>query len=128
MSGNIGGILKWWIDGSLVVNTNMIGNTGGGLSMGRGFPIFSSTIQKLNMQISTETDILEADDCMPVVILTRYWLDAQGYDVFEKIVHQDNKSAILLENNGKGSSSKRTKHINIRYYFVTDCIENMNST
>jgi hypothetical protein len=25
-----------------------------------------------------------------------------------------------LENNGKASSSKRTKHINIRYFFITD--------
>ena len=29
-------------------------------------------------------------------------------------------SSILLKNNGKASSSKRTKHINIRYFFITD--------
>jgi hypothetical protein len=29
---------------------------------------------------------------------------------------------MLLEKNGKASSGKRTKHINIRYYFVTDRI------
>ena len=27
---------------------------------------------------------------------------------------------MLLENNGKVSRGKRTKHINIKYYFVTD--------
>jgi hypothetical protein len=37
-------------------------------------------------------------------------------------VHQDNKSAILLERNGKRSSSKRTRAINIRYFFITDQI------
>ena len=37
---------------------------------------------------------------------------------------QDNQSAILLEKNGKKSSSKRTRHINIRYYFITDRIKN----
>ena len=47
------------------------------------------------MKSSTETEILEVDDCMPVVLLTRYWLDAQGYDVFDNIVYQYNKSAIL---------------------------------
>jgi hypothetical protein len=31
-------------------------------------------------------------------------------------------SSILLEKNGKASSGKRTKHINIRYFFVTDRI------
>jgi hypothetical protein len=37
---------------------------------------------------------------------------------------QDNKSSILLEKNGKASSSKRTKHINIRYFFITDRVKN----
>ena len=30
---------------------------------------------------------------------------------------------MLLEKNGKASSGKRTKHINIRYFFVTDRIK-----
>ena len=63
------------------------------------------------------------DYCMPVVLCTRYSLDAQGYDIFDHIVYQDNKSAIILENNSKSSSRKRMKHINTRYYFVTDFIE-----
>jgi hypothetical protein len=38
------------------------------------------------------------------------------------IVYQDNQSSILLEKNGRASSSKRIRHINIRYFFVTDRI------
>ena len=30
---------------------------------------------------------------------------------------------MLLEMNGKMSSSKRTKHINVRYFFVKDCVD-----
>ena len=37
-------------------------------------------------------------------------------------IQKDNKSAILLEKNGRASSSKRTKHIEIRYYYVADHI------
>jgi hypothetical protein len=59
---------------------------------------------------------------MPQVIWTRNFLEGQGYWVEDNVVLQDNKSAILLENNGKRSSGKRTRHINIRYYFVTDRI------
>jgi hypothetical protein len=33
---------------------------------------------------------------------------------------QDNKSSIILEKNGKASSIKRTKHINIQYFYITD--------
>jgi hypothetical protein len=53
-------------------------------------------------------------------------MEAQGYQVQDNILFQDNKSAILLEKNGKASSSKRTKHINIRYFFITDCINKGN--
>jgi hypothetical protein len=102
----------------------MRGHTGGGLSMGRGFPIVSSTKQKLNTRSSTESELVAVDDCMPAICWSRYFLQAQGYEVKENILYQDNKSAILMEKNGKASSTKRTKHINIRYFFVTDRIKN----
>jgi hypothetical protein len=69
-----------------------------------------------------ESELVAVDDCMPAICWTRYFLEAQGYNVAENILYQDNQSAILLEKNGKASSGKRTKHINIRYFFVTDRI------
>jgi hypothetical protein len=60
-----------------------------------------------------------ADDFMPEICWTRYFMKAQGYDVKDNILFQDNNSSIILEKNGKASSSKRTKHINIRYLFIT---------
>ena len=35
---------------------------------------------------------------------------------------QDNKTAMLLEKNGKASSGKRANHINMRYFFITNQI------
>ena len=49
---------------------------------------------------------------------------AQGYEVKDNVLFQDNKSAMLLIKNGMASSSKRTKHINIRYFFITDRVAN----
>ena len=46
-------------------------------------------------------------------------LEAQGHTINENIIYQDNMSAILLENNGKKSSGKRTRALNIRYFMVT---------
>jgi hypothetical protein len=43
-----------------------------------------------------------------------------GCDV---IIEQDNTSTIQLVNNGKQSSTKRTRHINIQYFYVTSKIE-----
>jgi hypothetical protein len=65
---------------------------------------------------------VSVSDVMTQILWTQYFLFTQGYRTKELIVYQDNKSAILLVNNGQTSSSKRTQHINIQYYFVTDRI------
>jgi hypothetical protein len=122
LGSNGTGILKWWIDAAFAVHPNMRGHSGGGLSLGRGFPIVSSTKQKLNTRSSTEAEIVGVDDFMPAVCWTRYFMEAQGYPINDNVVYQDNQSSMLLEKNGKASSSKRTKHINIRYFFITDRI------
>jgi hypothetical protein len=48
-------------------------------------------------------------------------MEAQGYGV-TTILNQDNQSTIKLSENGKSSSGKGTRHINIRYFFITDRI------
>ena len=98
----------------------MRGQTGGGLTLGHGMPITGSTKQKLNTRSSTETELVAADDFMPVIVWTNHFLAAQGYDTSDTILYQDNQSAILLEKNGRKSSGKRTKHLNVRYFFITD--------
>ncbi len=45
------GLLLWYVDASFAVHPNMRGHTGGGLTMGRGFPISASTKQKLNTEL-----------------------------------------------------------------------------
>lgn len=47
-------------------------------------------------------------------------MEVQGYKVKDNVFHQDNQSAIISETNGKGSSVRRTMHINTRYFFICD--------
>jgi hypothetical protein len=47
-------------------------------------------------------------------------METQGYQVQDNVLFQDNKSAILLEKNGKALSSKDMKHVNIWYFFISD--------
>ena len=83
-----------------------------GLTLGRGYPIVSSTKQKLNTHSSTESELVGVHELMPSILWTRHFLIGQGYNVTDNILYQDNKSAILLERNGKLSISKQTKHMN----------------
>ena len=126
LGGDNTGIVKWYVDASFAVHPSMRGHTGGAVTLGCGFPIVTSTKQKLNTRSSKEAELVGVDDLMPAILWTRYWyfLKAQGHDVKENILYQDNKSSILLARNGKASSSKRTKHLEIRYFFITDRISN----
>ena len=63
--------------------------------------------------------MIAVDDCIPHILRIRHFLLEQGYMAAETItILQDNQSAILLEQNGIMSSGKRTKHINVWYFFV----------
>ena len=91
------------------------------MSLGVGLVYSSSKKQKLNTKSSTEAELVGADDVLPQALWTRYFLEEQGYGVTTTL-YQDNQSAIKLESNGKSSSTKRTRHLNIRYFFITDRI------
>jgi hypothetical protein len=120
LSTNGSGVLKWWVEASFVVHPNVRGHSGGGLLMGRGFPIVGAKKQRINTRSSTETEIVGANNFMPSTSWTRLFMEAQGYKVKDNILFQDNKSSILLKKNGKASSSKRTKHINIQHCFIVN--------
>ena len=113
-------IVKWWADASYGVHPDLKSHTGGALSLGKGVIYGTSRRQRINTNSSTEAELVGLSDVMPQILWTRYFLEAQGFTVSDCIVYQDNQSAILLEKNGRASSSKRTRHINIRYFFVTD--------
>ena len=82
--------------------------------------------QKLNTRSSIEAELVGVDDAINLILWTKLFLAEQGYKTMDTVLYQDNKSAILLEKNGKKSSSKRTRAINIRYFFVTDQVEKGN--
>jgi hypothetical protein len=119
-------IMMWYVDGSFAVHPDFRSHTGGALTMGKGCPISISSKHKINTKSSTEAEIVSADDCATKILWSKLFMEAQGYGIEKNILYQDNKSAILLEENGKKSSSKRTRAMNIRYFFLTDQIEKGN--
>ena len=82
----------------------------------------SLTKHKINTRSSTETELVGVDDMMSSILWSRCFFNHQGYEVQDNIIFQDNRSTMLLERNGKASSGKRTKHINVQYFFITNRI------
>ena len=114
---------EWFIDAALAVHKDMRSHTGAYMTFGRGMLNGASNKQKINTTSSIEDEVVGVHDNMPAVLWTRYFLQEQGYPHKPLILHQDNQSSILLKNNGRASSGKRTRHMNIIYFFVSYCVK-----
>ena len=116
-------LIRWYGDASFAVHQDMKSHTGVVMTMGSGGIINVSRKQKMVSKSSMEAELIAGDDIANSVIWANYFIEAQGYRNDGTVLLQDNKSCMLLHNNGKASSSKRTRHLNIRYFFLADCIK-----
>ena len=115
-----------FVDVAYGVNADRKSQTGGLVTFGRGAVHAQSTKQKLNSKSSTEGEIIGCSDYLTMPIWFRYFMQAQGYDDVQSTLHQDNMSAIKIENNGQMSMSKNTKHMELRYFYVKDRVSGNN--
>ena len=89
-----------------------------------------SAEQKINTKSSTEAELVGVDDTRTFVLLMKSVFESQvrsidmnsllkplGSDI---TIKQYNTNTIQLERNGWKSRSKKTKHINIQYFYITD--------
>ena len=110
-------ILKWLVDSSYAMHNyyaipwEMVS-------------IFQIIWEENRYKYSTKDELVNIDDMMPIILWTICFMEVQGYHTKDNIVSQDNQSTMLLSRNGKASRGKRTKHIIVRYLFITDIIFN----
>jgi len=97
------------------IHTGIYKSTGGGATFTASFK------QKINTKIYTEAKLVTIDDEMGHTLCNRHFLAVQGQQVHTTTIYKDYKSTILLAENGRTSSSKRTCHFNVQC-FVTDKI------
>jgi hypothetical protein len=71
---------------------------------------------------SFESELNSLHEVIPQVMGTRRFMVAQGYFVGAIKVWQDNMSTIAFVKKGK-STSHRTKHIAVRYFFIKEKID-----
>ena len=84
------------------------------------------TKQKLNTKSSTTAELVGADDATTMMLWTKLFMEEQGYKIEENVLYQDNKSAILLEKNGRKSMGKQSPSLNVQYFFISDQVNQGN--
>ena len=117
-----------FVDAAYAVHDDMKSHTGGVITFGRGGIACKSTKQKVVTKSSTEAELVGASEFLPSTIWVQYFLQAQGFPHKHSYFEQDNLSAMRLECNGRASASQRSRHINIRYFFITDRLDTDNIT
>jgi AAA ATPase containing von Willebrand factor type A (vWA) domain len=117
------GKMKSFVDASFAVHMDMKSHTGGGISWGIGILLSMCQKQKLNSKSSTEAEVIGVSDFIANMIWARMFLEKQGYEIEENILYQDNQSAMKIEENGASSCGKRSRHIDMRYFFIKDRLE-----
>jgi hypothetical protein len=114
-------VIECFVDASFAIHDDMKGHTGSVITMSgsKGAVFSKSTKQRIVAKSSTEAELVAVSDSLPQVIWTRNFLKKQGYDIPQAILYQDNQSCIMLSEKGN-TVSQRTRHINIRYFFIQD--------
>jgi len=92
------------------------------MSFGKGAVLSGSLKHKINGKSSTDNEIISVDDFIGQILQTLYFMRAQGYEVEHNILFQDNHSSIRLLLNGRKSSTKQTKHMDVRFFFAKDVV------
>ncbi len=113
----------WFADAAFAVHKDMKSHTGGVMTMGKGAILSQSNKQKLNTKSSTEAELVGADEITNLLLWTKHFLDEQGHKA-KHVLNQDNTSAIQLENNGRESAGRRSRHLDIRFFHIKDRIAN----
>lgn len=111
-----------FVDASFAVHVGMVSQTGQFITLGLGPVFHKAGKQKLVSKSSCEAELVGQSDSVVQTIWTRDFLIHQGYEMGPATIYQDNTSAIALGQNGI-SNSDRTRHINIRYFFIKDRID-----
>ena len=112
-----------FVDSAYAVHENMRSHTGGLVSFGIGAAHTKSATSKINVKSATESELVATAEYLPYTLWFRHFMEEQGYKLKDNVVYQDNKSAILMEINGRNSCTGNSRHINIRYFWIKDRVD-----
>ena len=115
--------METYVDSSHAVHEDMRGHTGGVITFGTGVLAPKCSKQKMNSRSSNETEVIGNSEYLPYNIWHEYFLEAQGYKLKSNVLYQDNEGAEKIAKNGTASCGSRSRHINIKFFWITDRVK-----
>jgi hypothetical protein len=88
---------------------------------GRGMTYCKCGKLRLVARSSTEAELIALSDATSILLWSQQFLKFQGYDVVAELL-EDNMPTINMIRNGR-SMSDRTRHVDVKYFFVKQYIE-----
>ena len=120
--GQRGVQVRAWIDAAYGVHSDGKSHTGSVVTLGDAGPIHAKSSKQHNVtKSSTEAELVGMSDSANQGFHIRNFIVAQGHAPGPLIIYQDNLSCKALIERGR-SSSERTRHIAIRYFWVRERI------
>jgi hypothetical protein len=115
--------LRLSVDASYGVHKDFKSHSGAIVKLCGGTILAKSNRQHNLAKSSTEAEIYGLSDNLSEAIWCKLYLEEQGDSIGAVLVEQDNQSAIHMYSRGY-STSDRTRHINIRHFWVKDLMDN----
>ena len=109
------------IDAAFANREDMKSTSGMCVTLGLGYFISTSKVQKLNSKSSTEAEIIAVSDGMNVPLWLADFIEHQGHKAQPVQLEQDNLSCITLLTKGR-STAETTRFIAIRLFWISDYI------
>ena len=111
------------IDAAFANRDEMRSTSGMCVTLGTGYFITTSKVQKLNSKSSTEAEIIAVSDGMKFPLWLADFIQHQVYGQHKVTIEQDNQSCIALLTKGR-STAETTRFISIRQFWISAYIKN----
>ena len=114
-----------WMDAGFAVHEQRESHSGIIITIGKfGPPIFWKSLkQKLVTISSTESELLAIFEGLDTLIWLRKVFEYIGFKQETTSIFQDNTSTITMAHMGRGSSGTKTRHIDNKYFWIKQFIE-----
>ena len=112
--------IVWWVNGYFWVHWDSRGYMRVMMYMDKGDIVNIGRKHKMNVAISTKSEIVSITDILGMILWCKYFMEAQGYTIESNLLYQDNRSTILLAKNGRLLAGKHSKQIKNGFFLIKD--------